>query len=37
MQAGTRLPLALANFGHIPETPVTVGLRHIPPPASAVC
>lgn len=37
MQAGTRLPLALANFGLIPETPVTTGLRHIPPPASAVC
>ena len=37
MQAGTRLPLALANFGLIPETPVTVGLHHIPPPASAVC
>ena len=37
MQATTRLPLALANFGLLPETPVTVGLHHIPPPASAVC
>jgi hypothetical protein len=37
MQAATRLPLALANFGLLPETPVTVGLHHIPPPASAVC
>jgi pimeloyl-ACP methyl ester carboxylesterase len=37
MHAKTRLPLALANFGLIPETPVTIGLRHIPPPASAIC
>jgi pimeloyl-ACP methyl ester carboxylesterase len=37
MQAGTRLPLALANFGLLPETPVSVGLHHFPASASAVC
>jgi hypothetical protein len=37
MQAATRLPLALANFGLLPETPVTIGLHHFPAPASAIC
>jgi hypothetical protein len=37
MQAATRLPLALANFGLLPETPVTIGLHHLPAPASAIC
>nr|MBA2461890.1 hypothetical protein [Actinomycetota bacterium] len=37
MQARTRLPLALANFGLLPETPVTIGLRHVPAPDSALC
>ncbi len=37
MQAATRLPLALANFGLLPETPVTIGVHHLPAPASAIC
>ncbi len=37
MQAATRLPLALANFGLLPETPVTIGLHQLPPPESVVC